>query len=101
MNVCTSAVANTNIGPDLGAACKYLGTWDSYIRDMLNSGHIEDGAIYDLSGKLLAASDGFKLYPEEFVTLSSRVSIPDCNYGEEISVAGCRHRKISFGYWIG
>ncbi len=68
------SIRNDDFG---GVRDKYITTWTSYIRDMVNSGHIEHAAIHDINGNLLASSStDFNIDPSDLHCLISGISKP-------------------------
>ena len=58
---------------DLEFICK----WDSYVNDMLQSGNISQGAVYDIHGNQLAtSSNNFNPTKEELSNLLKAIDCP-------------------------
>ena len=61
---------------------KYICKWDSYVNDMLQSGNISQGAVYDIHGNQLAtSSNDFNPTKEELSNLLKTIQCPSiCRY---------------------
>ena len=74
---------------------KYLKKWESYVSDLMAADHVQDAALYDHEGSLLASSrDEFTLSTEEFKHIVTGFNAPKTMYNQGFTVKGHHYKTF-------
>ncbi|KAK8382276.1 hypothetical protein O3P69_015304 [Scylla paramamosain] len=71
-------------------------SWDSYINNLISSGHVQKAAIYGLDGSKWAASEGFEVSKDEFDAMKAGFSDT-----KNLTMSGMRVAQTKFFFLSG